>query len=248
MEHNTLREAAPVPYYDDGVVTLYHGNCRTITAWLDANVLITDPPYGVAYKSNKVRGRDQRIAGDEDTTIRSIALDMWHATDPDRPALVFGRWDIERPAGTRHRLIWDKQVVGMGDLGMPWGMGEEEVYVLGRGFAGRRGTNVIRAQGYAVGDKRRPNHPTPKPVALMEALIEKCPPGIIADPFAGSGATLIAARNMGRRAIGVEIDRGYCQMIAERLSQQSFAFMPLDETGPKLYASESIGFDLDGIN
>jgi DNA modification methylase len=107
---------------------------------------------------------------------------------------------------------------------VPWGSAEEEIYVLGTGFVGKREANVIRAQTLMSSDARRPDHPTPKPVALMEALIAKCPPGVIADPFAGSGSTLIAARNLGRAAIGVELDERYCDLIITRLAQQAFDF------------------------
>ena len=72
-----------------------------------------------------------------------------------------------------------------------------------------------------VASWQRSVHPTPKPVGLMERLISKCPPGIIADPLAGSGATLLAARNVGRRVIGVELEERYCEAIARRLSQMT---------------------------
>lgn len=214
------------PYYSDDSVQLFHGDCLDLDAWLAADVLVTDPPYGMAYQSNMVRDRrnarlGRPILGDKDTQSRDLILREWG----NRPSLVFGRWDVPRPAGTRARLIWDKgNSAGMGDLSLPWGRSEEEVYVLGGGFVGKREPNVIRVQMLMSADRNRPDHPTPKPIGLMERLIEKCPPGTIADPFAGSGSTLIAARNLGRKSIGVELEERYCELIARRLSQDVLDF------------------------
>jgi site-specific DNA-methyltransferase (adenine-specific) len=71
--------------------------------------------------------------------------------------------------------------------------------------------------GYAANGTRR--HPTEKPVGLMRELIAKCPAGATADPFAGVGTTLIAAKQLGRRAVGVEVRADYCEAAARRLSQ-----------------------------
>jgi site-specific DNA-methyltransferase (adenine-specific) len=211
------------PYYSDDHVTLYHGDCREITEWLSADVLVTDPPYGIGYESHMNRDRRNakrgvRIAADGDVSARDDMLVAWG----DRPAIVFGRWDAPRPAAVRARLVWDKgSCTGMGDLKMPWGRSDEEIYILGRGFAGKRSGSIIRVQMLMSGDRERPDHPTPKPVPLMETLIAKCPPGVIADPFAGSGSTLIAAKLQNRRAIGAELEEHYCEIAARRLAQDS---------------------------
>ena len=209
-------------YYSDEFVTLYHGDCREITEWLDADVLVTDPPYGMAYVSNASKyGSSAPIAGDTTLEIRDSALHQWG----ERPALVFGTWRVDRPTAARHVLVWDKgDSPGMGDLTLPWGPSWEEIYVLGDGFVGPRGGSVIRVNTMSASNRDRPDHPTPKPVPLMERLIEKCPPGVIADPFAGSGATLRAAANLGRKAIGVELEEKYCEVIAKRLDQYALDF------------------------
>lgn len=109
----------------------------------------------------------------------------------------------------------------MGDLSFPWGNSDEEIYVLGSGFSGRRSANVI---SMPTPPKNGRSHPTPKPVALMTHLIERCPAGTILDPFMGSGTTLVAARDMGRKAIGIEIEERYCEVAVKRLSQGVFPF------------------------
>lgn len=217
------------PYYQDDQVTLYHGDCLENTVWLDADVLVTDPPYGIAYKSGRPHAVDTALAvsiiGDEDTSLRDEVLQRW----VPKPAIVFGTWRIPRPAGTRARLIWDtKGALGMGDLSIPWKPSDQEIYVLGSGFHGHRGSNVLAcAPLHSTATPGRLNgrqHPHQKPVPLLERLIDKCPPGVVADPFTGSGSALIAARNLGRKAIGVEIEERYCELIAKRLDQMCLDF------------------------
>lgn len=216
------------PYYADDMVTLYHGDCLEITEWLAADVLVTDPPYGMAYVSNAAsykagvrRPPTDAIAGDDTPEARDRALEVWG----NKPALVFGTWRVQRPAKARAMVVWDKgDSPGSGALDIPWGPSHEEFYVLGTGWVGKRGPGVIRVDRLHSQSDARPDHPTPKPVSLLEQLILRCPPGVIADPFAGGGSTLIAARNLGRKAIGVEMEERYCEVIAKRLSQGAFDF------------------------
>jgi site-specific DNA-methyltransferase (adenine-specific) len=135
-------------------------------------------------------------------------------------------------------IVWSKgNDPGMGDLSMPWGLSHEEIYVLGTGFIGKRESSVITMNKPPANN--RPDHPTPKPIGLMELLINKTD-GLIADPFAGSGATLIAAKNLGRKAIGVELEEKYCELIAKRLSQNTFDFSQLEAKPKETYTIESL--------
>ena len=215
------------PYFQNDLITLYHGDCLEITEWLSADVLVTDPPYGVAWKSSTMSNanvpKSEIINNDETPDVRDKSLELWG----NKPALVFGSWKVARPPQTRHRLIWHKKANIPGMRSHAWFSADEEIYVLGTGFVGKPEQNVLvtndRRDG-AYGEVARLGHPTPKPVGLMERLISKCPDGVIADPFAGSGATLVAARNLGRRAIGIELEEKYCELIANRLSQEAFDF------------------------
>lgn len=217
-------------YYEDEYVQLHHGDALEVRSWLAADVLVSDVPYGIDYQSGSRRATlAASIEGDKDTVARDTAIDWWRARHgKDAPALIFGTWRIPRPIATRALLVWDtKGALGMGDLSIPWKPAHQEIYVLGTGFSGPRTSDVITAAPVQSMGTNGRVHPHQKPVALMEALIEKCPAGIIADPFAGSGSTLIAARNLGRKVIGVEIDEAYCELIVKRLSQQAFDFSEL---------------------
>lgn len=211
------------PYWSDDLVTLYLGDCREVTDWLTADVLVTDPPYGrgTYQRGGGTRRRqpehqDWSIAGDGDTTVRDAALTAWGM----RAAVMFGDLMLPPPTGTKQVLVYEKP----GDAGWRSTAGfrrnAEAVYLLNLS-AGYGGRSCIlrtgnRGQSHLV---TRNGHTHAKPVDVMETLIAACPAGVIADPFAGSGSTLVAARNQGRRAVGVEIDERYCEGAAKRLAQ-----------------------------
>lgn len=213
------------PYFEDEFVTLFHGDCLEVTDWLDADVLVTDPPYGMNRSFIGTGHYDLiRVANDHDTKIRDEALDLWGY---EKGFIVFGHWKCERPQKIKHCVIWDKNKMPMGDATSAFSTSHEEIYVGGNtsNWLNKRQQSVIKAKVQVGND--RPNHPTPKPIGLMEMLVGKTNNGVVADPFAGSGATLVAARNLGRKAIGVELEEKYCEIIAKRLSQQAFNFEEL---------------------
>lgn len=226
LRPDDLAGLAVKPYYEDDFATIYHGDCRDVlmaTAvicdrW---DVLITDPPYGINYRSGqpRVEGNARSIAQDTDTAVRDFVLLWWTIG----PALVFGSWRVPKPEGTKGVLIWDKGgALGMGDLSMPWKFDHEEIYVLGSGFAGRRdcGSVLRHPPEQSMGRE----HPHQKPVGLLSMLLSKCPPGSVVDPCMGVGSTLVAAKAHGRRCLGIELDERYCEIAAKRLAQEVLDF------------------------
>jgi site-specific DNA-methyltransferase (adenine-specific) len=213
------------PYYADDLVTLYLGDCREVTAWLGADVLVTDPPYGRGWKQGAEPAKNWQqhdgIAGDDDTGLRDEVLAIWGT----RKALVFGDLTLAPPQGNKLTLIYRKPPNAGSRGGMGgWRRDAEGIYLLGPWHSAIGGHSSIiatgaRSQSGPAGTPGRYGHPHAKPVDVMEILISACPPGVIADPFAGSGSTLVAARNLGRQAIGVELDERYAEIAARRLAQ-----------------------------
>lgn len=201
-----------------GAATLYLGDCREILPTLPkVDAVITDPPYGVSYSSGmggKFKGAS--IMGDECVSLRDEVISVMG----DVRGLYFGSWKMPKPASTKQTLIWDKgDHVGMGDLSLPWRPNTEEIYVIGSGFVGHRGSSVIRVNAPSPNftpDKHR-FHPTEKPVGLMEILLDKTPGDRILDPFMGSGTTGVACMNLGRSFIGIEREPRYFDIACRRI-------------------------------
>lgn len=223
------------PYYANDLVTLYLGDCRDlVTKWTSATYLITDPPYGMAFVSNqkKVSYREKQaraVAGDKDTAVRDAALTAWldaHGFGTP-PWAMFGRWDCPRPEGVAQMLVWHKagNGPGMGDTDLAFGIDHEEIYLGGRWERRpdvKRHGSVLVTQTSQTSVTTKIGHPTPKPVPLMEQLVRVTPDdAVIADPFSGSGSTLVAAYRLRRRAIGVELEERYAEIIARRLDDES---------------------------
>lgn len=220
-----LRDCAHAPFYRDEYVTLFHADARDLVWVIAADVMVTDPPYGIGWRRglNKQRASKAHagILNDGDTSMRDDVL----ALHLPLPAVVFGSFYAPPPAAVRQVLVWHKPP-DAGVVGSTTGFRRdvEPVYLCGdwptRPVAS---SAVLRSTIPNIGNPSSPagktGHPHAKPLDLMETLILACPEGWIIDPFAGSGSTLVAAKNLGRRAVGIELDERYCETAARRLSQ-----------------------------
>lgn len=212
--------AAPRLFYQDRLVTLYHGDSLVAPElWLHADVLITDPPYGLqalagSYGSTTSRNGSRTIANDLDTTVRDRVLELWG----DKPAAVFGTPRLpEPPGGWTDRLVWDKAQLGLN--GGAWRYAHESIFVRGDGW--RRISNASSSILRHSSQSNRAHvnqHIHSKPEKLLADLIAAAPDGTIVDTFAGGGSTVAAAAALGRRIIAFELEEDHCQTIVDRLS------------------------------
>jgi len=216
-------------YYADDLVTLHLGDCLTDTGWTSADTLVTDPPYGISWSLPTMPTAHSwghpGIVNDQDTAARDAVLALFG----QKPGVVFGSWSAPFPADRRQVLTWQKPIdAGIVGASTGYRRDTELIFLTGR-WPKRSPTrsSVLTTRGgkasYLTG------HPHAKPVALMAVLLDWTE-GVIADPFAGSGSTLVAAKQLGRTAIGVEIDERYAEIAARRLSQGVLDFGSDDVT------------------
>jgi DNA modification methylase len=202
------------PYYDDGQITIYHGDCREILPTLEpVDLVLTDPPYGI--------GRDGKPSSTSSHGgHKGYEFMGWDTVRPDyvlfeamlktaRDCIIWGgQYFADMLPPQKGWLIWDKgQRIDQADAEIAWTtrVAPVRIWTLNR---------VALAVDGAV-------HPTQKPVSLMRWCLEFFPNAqTILDPFMGSGTTLRAAKDLGRRAIGIEIEERYCEAAVKRLAQE----------------------------
>ena len=208
------------PYYQDDFATIYHGDCREVVPALDDSValVLTDPPYGIGWKP-RVNHQDQRWV-DERLDISFALVGAHHCiwggnyfSDLLAPSESWLVW-IKRPDG----FNFDEDVRSYAVMEMAW-----------TDYGGKpRMKHLTWDGGMRAGDasNRTFAHPAQKPLELMRWCITLAPPdvGTVLDPFMGSGTTLRAAKDAGRRCIGIEIDEAYCEIAAKRLAQEVLDF------------------------
>lgn len=197
------------PYYADDLVTIYHGDAREITPTLDFDLIVSDPPYGIDL--NPIRSRFARIDGDADPFDPAWLLAF------DVPTVLFGanHYADKLPASPSW-LVWDKRGHTPSNL-------QSDAEVAWSNLGGP--IRLVRYYWNGGGSKAHEGlggslHPTQKPVGVMRWIIERCPAGAVLDPYMGAGSTLMAAKALGRRSIGVELQERYCEAAARRCSQE----------------------------
>lgn len=211
------------PYYEHAGIAIYHGDCREILPQLPGNAAIcADPPYGIGYVNgavnipNATKFAGVAVIGDDEPFDPSDLLRYEHVllwgANHYAPRLPGGRW-----------LVWDKRcgVVperDTSDCEFAWvrgsgGMCARMIRLYWDGFNKQTERGIPRV------------HPTQKPVEVMKWCFDFLPKDrVLVDPFMGSGTTLVAAKNLGREAIGIEIEERYCEIAARRLSQEVLNF------------------------
>lgn len=229
-------------YYQDDHVTLYHGDCREVLEGMadeSVTAVLTDPPYTerthlkARSRSHKAEGKDvfndgvTTFAAITDNDLRRVLAECGRvsqgwviATLDYRHAFAF---DQEPPKGLKSQRVgvWVKTNPTPQITGDRPAQGWEAIAYLHR-EKGRSKWNGGGLHGNYVTPIARPEgHPTAKPASIVEDWVRKFtnPRDTILDPFAGSGTTLRAAVDEGRRAIGVELEERYCEIIARRLAQ-----------------------------
>jgi site-specific DNA-methyltransferase (adenine-specific) len=240
--------ALPAPYYDHAGITIYHADCRDILPHLKpVDLVLTDPPYKMRGGNVLIKGYGVAPAKKDYSSIGEpwgFSLD-WigklrtnHAVifcnsymiggisacieNAMVPVCIFVWKKPNVPPNIRNTPKWDCEFIS-------WFKIPSETNRLALNFKSQLlVVPALQAGCFAserilngAGDKTAA-HPTQKPIGLIRPFIENIgiPESTILDPFMGSGTTLVAAKQLGRKAIGIEIEEKYCEIAVQRLAQE----------------------------
>ena len=213
------------PYYEHAGITIYHGDAREIMPHLEpVELVLTDPPYNAGKDYGE--GTQDKRSWPEYCDWLSPLIDQMEEKSSGL-VMVFlsvnGLMEMcasgRRP---RHVCVWDKPMSFSprqgGSAFLPhW----EPCAIYGKPWGeGGRVPNYHLSDVWHCNPAERNGHPCPKPQKLFKGILKDVPAQTILDPFAGSGTTLRAAKDLGRKAIGIEIEERYCEIAAKRMAQE----------------------------
>lgn len=211
------------PYYSDDYATIYLGDSLEVLPSITADVVVTDPPYGV--------GVDYADHDDTAEALEALIADVWPLLSRfERVALTPGVSNIHRWPAPTWTLCWLNAASGGRSS---WGFttwqpvlvyGKDPYLAHGKGC--RPDSVQMTTGGGALVAELATGHPCPKPIRFAHWVVERCvwDDEVIVDPFMGSGTTLRAAKDLGRKAIGIEKSERYCEIAAKRLAQEVLDF------------------------
>jgi len=222
--------------YESDAVTLWHGDAREVLPTIEkesVGLILTDPPYGVAWESNTRAESFGQLLGDgadDRDVIADVLRESVRIVGQSRHLYVFGPKDVLEGQKVSEvvELIWDKGILGSGDVTSPWGPQHERISFCVSQYrhAGKSGDSVLPTRmrkgsvlRFTRPTGRKVRHPSEKPVALLSELIESSTRrgDTVVDPFAGVGSTGVAAILTGRKAVLVELDERWIPVAVERL-------------------------------
>lgn len=212
------------PYYEQSGITIYHGDCRDVLPHLDlsGSSVVTDPVWPNA--SVPLKGADNPYELLRTTQMwcgeaMRLAIHLGCDSDPRILNAVEWAWPFFRTVSLEIvRVGYKGRLLMTGDI----------AYLFGVPPPSRKGAHVIPGKCVDADSKgKQADHPCPRKLKHVEWLVAwwSAPTDLIVDPFVGSGTTLVAAKRLGHRAIGIEIEERYCEIAAKRLSQEA---LPLE--------------------
>lgn len=215
------------------MIELHNGDCLDYLRTLDdgsIDLILTDPPYGMAYQSSRRTATDkfEKIKHDDNIDwFEDFISECYRVLKDDSHAYIFCNEynvsnfrNLQEKVGFKNKrtLIWVKNNHTSGDLLGDYGNKTEYINFMHKGrrlLNGKRGTNVLEYKKILSND-----HPTEKPVDLLQYLIEKSSNigDVVLDPFMGVGSTGVACNNSYRDFIGIEINEGYFEVANKRIN------------------------------
>ena len=211
-----------IPYYQDDLVTIYHGDCREWMPNKIADAIIADPPYG----SNKAKwdnnfSLEWMTLASEVSSVLALQPGIWNLLHcPVKIGRLQYRWTL-----AAHLINgMSRSTVGFGNW-IPTLLYAADGISLHQLDTDIKRFTVMNSD-FPKHKRIRPgekaieiDHPTPKPLSVIKWIISRLPGDLVLDPFMGSGTSLVAAKFLGRHSIGIEIEERYCEIAANRCRQ-----------------------------